>query len=112
MIELNVSERPVRILLQTTIPSLSDDWSIERFSLLRQHLGSLTDESGSPLYEVVARDRETDANGDDPVLAALDRSEFDELWLFAVDTGNGLSGGDCAGITRFQKRGRSILATR
>jgi len=103
---------PVRILLQTTIPSVKDDWNIERFTLLREYLASLTGDSGSPLYEVVARDREADPNGDDPVLAALDRSEFDELWLFAVDTGNGLSGGDCAGIMRFQQRGRGILATR
>ncbi len=112
MSEDNRSERPVRILLQTTIPPTEDDWSIERFSLLRAHLASLTGETGSPLYEVVARDRETDANGDDLVLATLDRSDFDELWLFAVDTGNGLSSADCAGITRFYKRGGGILSSR
>ena len=61
---------------------------------------------------MVARDREADENGDDLVMAALDRSNFDELWLFAVDTGNGLSRRDCAGITRFRKRGGGILATR
>jgi len=112
MSEDNRSERPVRILLQTTIPPTEDDWSIERFSLLRAHLASLTGETGSPLYEVVARDRESDANGDDLVLATLDRSDFDELWLFAVDTGNGLSSADCAGITRFYKRGGGILSSR
>jgi hypothetical protein len=112
MSEENGSERPVRVLLQTTIASVKDDWSIERFSLLREYLASLTGDSGSPLYEVVARDREADPNGDDPVLAALDRWDFDELWLFAVDTGNGLSRDDCAGITRFHKRGGGILATR
>ena len=105
-------KRPVRILLQTTIPSVKDDWNIGRFSLLRECLASLTDDSGSPLYEVVARDREADANGDDPVLAALDRCAFDELWLLAVDTGDGLSSGDCAGITRFRKRGGGILTAR
>ena len=112
MREDNGSERPVRILLQTTIPAAEDDWNIERFALLREHLASLTDDGGSPLYEVVARDREADASGDDLVMAALDRSNFDELWLFAVDTGNGLSRGDCAGITRFRRRGGGILATR
>jgi hypothetical protein len=30
--------RPIRILLQTTIPTTEDDWSIERFSLLRDYL--------------------------------------------------------------------------
>jgi hypothetical protein len=112
MSEYSGAERPVRILLQTTIPPVEDDWNIERFALLREHLASLTDHLGSPLYEVVARDREADANGDDCVMASLDRSDFDELWLFAVDTGNGLSPGDCAGITRFRKRDGSILATR
>src|SRR5262245_44851977 len=112
MIEDSGCKRTVRILLQTTIRSVKDDWSIERFSLLQQHLASLTDGDGRPLYEVIARDREVDQNGDDRVLSALDRSVFDELWLFAVDTGNGLSRADCAGITRFHRRGGGVLATR
>jgi hypothetical protein len=102
----------VRILLQTTIPKTRDDWSIERFSLLREHLASLKDEAGNSLCDVTARDRETDGVGNDPVLSALDASEFDELWLFAVDAGDGLTKEDCAGITRFRQRGGGILATR
>jgi hypothetical protein len=112
MSEGNGSARPIRILLQTTIPPVADDWSIDRFSLLRDHLASLTAADGGPLYQVVARDREADAKGDDPVLSALDRSEFDELWLFAADAGNGLSPADCAGITRFRRRGGGVLAAR
>lgn len=104
--------KPVRILLQTTIPKTDDDWSIERFSLLRDHLASIRDQSGSQVYEVIARDRETDSQGDDVVLSILDTADFDQLWLFAVDTGNGLSVADCEGITRFRKRGRGILTTR
>jgi hypothetical protein len=103
---------PLRILLQTTIPTTEDDWSIARFSLLTQHLMSLKNDGGSPLCEVVARDRESDANGDDSVLSTLAQSDFDELWLFAVDTGNGISDGDCKGITGFRQRGGGILATR
>jgi len=110
--DANPSGRPVRILLQTTIPAVEDDWNIERFSMLREYLASLTDEDGDPLYDVVARNREMNANGDDAVLALLDRLAFDELWLFAVDVGNGLSPGDCAAITRFRKRGGGILCTR
>jgi hypothetical protein len=106
------SGRPVRILLQTTIPDVEDDWHIGRFSLLREHLMSLTDRDGDPLYDVVARNRVVGPNGDDEVLGILDRLAFDELWLFAVDTGNGLSAGDGAGITRFRKRGGGVLATR
>src|SRR2546427_2463552 len=85
--------RPIRILLQTTIPETKDDWHIGRFSLLRDHLASLKDEAGNVLCQVTARNRESDAGGNDPVLSALDRSDFDELWLFAVDIGDGLTAG-------------------
>lgn len=105
-------KRPVRILLQTTIPAIKDDWNIERFSLLREHLNSLKDEAGDTLCEVTARNRESNSEGDDKVLSSLDRSDFDELWLFAVDTGDGLTKNDCSGITRFRQRGGGILAAR
>ena len=103
---------PIRILLQTTITATENDWTIERFSLLTDYLTSLKDQFGSPICEVVARNREADTNGDDPVLSTLDSSDFDELWLFAVDTGEGLSTNDCAGITRFRQRGGGILTAR
>jgi hypothetical protein len=86
-----VKLKPIRILLQTTIPTTEDDWSIERFSLLRNYLASLKDEDGNPLCDVTARDRSEDADGNDPVLSTLGDSDFDELWLFALDTGGGLS---------------------
>lgn len=104
--------KPVRILLQTTIPKTEDDWSIARFSLLRDHLASIHDQSGNRIYEVIARDRETDSQGNDVVLSVLDTTDFDQLWLFAVDTGNGLSIADCEGITRFRQRGGGMLTTR
>ena len=104
--------KPIRILLQTTIPFAEDDWHIGRFSLLRKLLASLKDEAGRSLYEVVARNREQDAAGNEPVLSALNTSDFDELWLFAIDTGDGLTAADCQGITRFRQRGGGILATR
>ena len=104
--------KTVRILLQTTIPKTEDDWSIERFSLLRDNLASIRDQRGSQIYEVTARDRETDSQGNDVVLSTLDTTNFDQLWLFAVDTGNGLSVRDCEGITRFRQRGGGILTTR
>ena len=103
---------PVQVLLQTTIPAIEDDWHIERFSLLRDHLSSIKDEQGRQRYQVTARNREEDSAGNDPLLSALDNSHFDQLWLFAVDTGNGLSKSDCEGITRFHKRGGGILSTR
>ena len=103
---------PTRILLQTTIPFEPDNWHIGRFSLLREHLASLKDDAGNSLYEVVARDREADAAGNEPVLTTLDKSDFAELWLFAIDLGEGLTVPDCEGITRFRQRGGGVLATR
>lgn len=104
--------KSTKVLLHTTIPKTEDDWSIDRFSLLRDQLASIRDHSGNRIYEVVARDRETDRSGNDVVLSVLDATDFDELWLFAVDTGNGLSLADCEGITRFRQRGGGILTTR
>ncbi len=104
--------QPIRILLQTTIPTTEDDWSIARFSLLRDYLSSLKDESSQLMFSVTARDREADADGNDPVLSRLKHSDFDELWLFALDTGDGLSEKDVAGITAFHQQGKGIMATR
>jgi hypothetical protein len=104
--------RPVKILLQTTIPSIEDDWNINRFSLLRDHLSSVRDEKGQPRYDVTARDREVNEDGNDKLLSTLDSTDFAELWLFAVDQGDGLSVADCEGITRFRQRGGGILTTR
>jgi len=103
--------RPIRILLQTTIPGTADDWNISRFSMLRDYLAGLTDEDGAPLCEVTARDR-TAPGSPDPILSTIDRSDYDELWLFAVDTGDGLDPEDCAAIGRFRQSGRGLLVTR
>lgn len=104
--------KPIHILMQTTIPSTEDDWHVGRFSLLREHLSRLSDESGRPLCEVTARDRKVDADGDDKVLSRLDSTIYDELWLFAVDVGDGLTEADCRGITRFRQRNGGLIATR
>ena len=103
---------PIHILLQTTIPSVEDDWTIDRFSLLADHLASIKDESGARIYEITTRNRETNAQGDDVLLSELDNSHFHQLWLFAVEVGNGLTPPDCGGITRFYQRGGGLLTTR
>src|SRR5437667_330569 len=103
--------KPLRILLQATIPH-DNDWTIERFSLLREYLSSLRAANGDRFIEVMVRNREVTAVGDDAVLSQLDHRDVDELWLFAVDPGNGLSTKDCESITRFRQRGGGILATR
>jgi hypothetical protein len=103
---------PIQILLQTTIEPVVDDWNIGRFSLLRAHLEGLRGEDGAPLYAVTARDRGAPPGASDPVLATLDESAFDELWLFAVDVGDGLNAEESAAIDRFRNRGGGLLVAR
>lgn len=103
--------RPTRVLLQTTIPPVADDWHIGRFALLHGHLAGLAGADGAPLFEVTSRDRAA-PGAPDPVLSTLDRSDFDQLWLFAVDTGDGLDAEDCAAIGRFRRRGGGLMVTR
>lgn len=95
-----------KILLQTTIEPTEDDWHIGRFSKLTRFLASL------PGVEVVARDRATPQGTTDPVLGGLETSDFDQLWLFAVDTGDGLNADECAAIGRFRKQGGGLMVTR
>jgi hypothetical protein len=94
-----------RILLTTTIPYTADDWHIGRFALLRAHLTGLG-------HQVAARDRATDADGNDPQLVGLSAAPIDQLWLFAVDAGGGLTAADCVGINAFRARGGGVLTTR
>jgi hypothetical protein len=101
----------VRILLQTTISKTADDWSIERFSSLARLLRSQTSSSGKPVFEVTARNREAEGP-EDPILSAIDQSQFDQLWLFAVDEGQGLTTKDCQAISRFRASGRGLMVAR
>jgi hypothetical protein len=103
--------QPKKILLQTTIPTTEDDWSIARFSRLTELLRNASDQAGNALYDVTARDRDP-LGKPDSVLSTIDQSDFDELWLFAVDAGNGLTEEDCAAISSFRKNGGGVLVTR
>jgi len=103
--------QPTKILLQTTIPTAEDDWSISRFSRLGELLAAQRDDQGRPLYDVALRDREA-LGAPDPVLSTIDKSDFGQLWLFAVDTGDGLTAEDCQAISRFRAGGRGLLVTR
>jgi hypothetical protein len=100
-----------KILLQTTIPTTQDDWSIARFSWLAALLREQRDENGNPRYNVTARDRDPPGQPDS-VLSTIDQSDIDQLWLFAVDTGDGLTEDDCAAISRFRRSGHGLLVTR
>jgi len=106
-----MSVAPIKVLLQTTIATTQDDWSIARFSRLGSLLRDQRDSDGQPVFQVTMRDRER-SGIPDPVLAVLDESEFDEMWLFAVDVGDGLTAQDCEGISRFRRKGGGLLITR
>ncbi len=103
--------KPINILLQTTIEPADNDWHIGRFSMVRDYLQSLKTADGSRLFNVTARDRHESGTGD-PVLSSLDRSSYDEVWLFGVDAGNGLHDADRAGILRFRNRGGGLMVAR
>lgn len=102
---------PVKILLQTTIPTAVDDWSIGRFSRLGALFREQRDAAGEPVFDVTLRDRDP-MGAPDSLLSSLDRSDFDELWLFAVDTGDGLTAADCGAISRFRAAGGGLFVTR
>ena len=92
-----------RILLQTTITEHPDDWDISRFSLAASELRAAG-------HEVIARNRASRA--DDMVLSHLDQLNFDQLWLMAVDVGEGLTAADAYAIRRFRENGGGVLTAR
>ncbi|HEV3092771.1 MAG TPA: hypothetical protein VGX91_15120 [Candidatus Cybelea sp.] len=94
-----------KILLQTTIAFAEDDWNVSRFSLLREALEA----DG---HEVVARNEEMDANRNDHLIMRLPDLDFDQLWLMAVDTGDGLTQAESDAIIEFRKRGGGVLTAR
>jgi hypothetical protein len=102
---------PKKILLQTTISATADDWDIARFHLLAEFLDGQRAPDGSKLFDVTARDRDTPGKPD-RLLSRIDQSDFSQMWLFAVDTGDGLTQQDCAAIGRFRQRGGGLMVTR
>ena len=93
-----------RLLLQCSIPFAADDWHVGRFSLLAEELSRWAD--------VTARNREPGASGDDPLLLHLGRNQFDEVWIFGVDGGRGLTSAECAALNRFHAEGGGLLTAR
>jgi hypothetical protein len=93
-----------KILLQTTISAHPDDWNIARFSLLTAELRAAG-------HEVTARNRANQGD-DDPVLSRVDELGYDQIWLMAVDIGDGLSASDAYAIRRFRENGGGVLTAR
>ncbi|MET4426749.1 hypothetical protein [Mycolicibacterium sp. 624] len=92
-----------KILLQSTIHKSPEDWDISRFALL-------ADELRSRGHDVTARNRE-DAD-QDPILIRIDELDFDQLWLMAVDGGDGLTAAEADAIMRFRESGGGVLTAR
>jgi hypothetical protein len=92
-----------KILLQTTIHATRDDWDVSRFSLL-------ADELRAAGHDVTARNRAT--ADQDPFLCCIDELDFDQLWLMAVDCGDGLTAAEADAITRFRVNGGGVLTAR
>ncbi|MFI6366251.1 hypothetical protein ACIBG0_26230 [Nocardia sp. NPDC050630] len=93
-----------KILLQTTITEHADDWDISRFSLL-------ADELRAAGHDVTARNRVSHGEND-PILSRLDNLNFDQLWLLAVDVGDGLTDTESQAIVRFRANGGGVLTAR
>lgn len=93
-----------KILLQTTIAANPGDWDVDRFSLL-------ADELRAAGHDVVARNR-TERTCDDAVLSHVDDLGYDQLWLMAVETGDGLTDAETRAIVRFRERGGGVLTAR
>jgi hypothetical protein len=93
-----------KILLQTTIAANPDDWDIDRFTLLAEELRAAG-------HDVVARNR-VGGGDDDPVLSHVDELGYDQLWLLAVDVGDGLTDAEAAAISRFREAGGGLLTAR
>lgn len=93
-----------KILLQTTIADSPDDWDIARFSLL-------ADELRAAGHDVTARNR-VGGDADDPILSRLDELDYDQLWLMAVDVGDGLTVAEAHAIVRFRENGGGVLTAR
>jgi len=101
----------LNLLLQTTIEGDPDDWNISRFSHLAAFLAQLRDKDGELAFRVTARDR-APRGAPDLMLSTLHESGVDQLWLFAVDGGDGLTEQDCASISQFRRRGGALMVTR
>jgi hypothetical protein len=67
-----------KILLQTTIVDIPDDWNVERLSFLAEELRRAS-------HKVRSRNR--DPAKVDSMLGTLDSLREDLLWLMSVDTG-------------------------
>ena len=55
--------RPIKILLQTTIPYAQDDWHIGRFHLLGKHIAGLRDAGGALNIAVAFEARDAAGRG-------------------------------------------------
>ena len=59
-------QKLIRILRSITIPTTTDDWSIEGLCLLREFRAALKDDAGNKLFQV-SKKSESNAEGNDAI---------------------------------------------
>jgi hypothetical protein len=89
----------INVLLQTTIEASSDDWSVDRFSYLRDFLSEVLDDEGNPSFRVTARNREK-LGAPDSVLSNLRRSDSRDH----MDLGSSVCGLERVGTAHDHRR--------
>ncbi|MEL7003038.1 MAG: hypothetical protein AAFN93_09930 [Bacteroidota bacterium] len=95
-----------KILIKTTVEDDENDWCVNRFELLQNTLKSAG-------YNVESRDRLNDRFGNDIDFQALTSSDYDQLWVFAVEgKDGGLTMNDAENIDAFRRQGKGCMLTR
>ena len=94
---------PIKVLLQTTIPTTADDWIYRAFQSARTILARAAAPRRAPVRGDDARPRKSWRTRSRALHARSER--FDEMWLFAVDVGDGLTAAGLRGDFAFSEAG-------
>ncbi len=95
-----------KILFKTTVEDDENDWCSARFQLLKRTL----ENAG---FVVESRDRINDQSGNDVDFKSLTESDYDQLWIFAVEGNDGgLTREDAKHIDAFRRQGKGCMLTR
>lgn len=95
-----------KILFKTTVEGDKNDWCVHRFELVKETL----ENAG---FYVESRNRINDELGNDIDFKSLSQSDYDQLWIFAVEGNDGgLTQQDSLHIDAFRRHGKGCMLTR